>query len=138
MAKMIDIAAFIVHKDGKFIVEKRKLTKKNDPGKIVLPSGHVENGESFEETCKRELKEELGLDCNKFTFVTKLPHKIKTNVKEAMIHFYLCEDWKGELVNNEAEEIFWIGSKELQVLDFDIDRIAIKETIKKLAKGNLM
>jgi ADP-ribose pyrophosphatase YjhB (NUDIX family) len=30
---------------------------------VVVPGGHVESGESLEEACKRELKEELGLEC---------------------------------------------------------------------------
>jgi mutator protein MutT len=133
--KKVGIASFIVHEDGKILVEKRKLTKKNDPGKVVLPSGHVEGGESFEETCKRELKEELDLDCDKFKFIMKLPHR--TDFEEMTIYFYLCKNWKGKPKSHEAEKIFWIGSKQLNVLDFEIDRKAIKEFFKMRVEGNV-
>jgi mutator protein MutT len=132
--KKADIASFIVHKNGKILVEQRKLTKKVDPGKIVLPSGHVEHGESFEETCKRELKEELDLDCDKFKFIIKLPHH--TEFEEQMIYFYACEDWKGEPKGHEAEKVFWINPKQLKVLDFEIDRVAIKRFFKMRAEVN--
>lgn len=126
--KKVNIASFIVHKNGKIIVEKRKMSKKDDPGKVVLPSGHVEKGESFEETCKRELKEELDLDCDKFKFIIKLPHNSES--EEMNIHFYSCENWKGIPRNQEAEKVFWISPQELDILDFEIDRIAITEFFK--------
>lgn len=131
--KKADIVSFIIHKDGKILVEKRKLTKRDDPGKVVIPSGHVEQEESFEGACKRELKEEIGLDCDKFRFIIKLPHR--TDFEEMTIYFYSCEGWKGKPESLDAERIFWVDSKQLGVLDFEIDRIAIKEFFKTHKEG---
>jgi 8-oxo-dGTP diphosphatase len=124
-----DIVSFIVWKDNKILVEKRSLTKKTDPGAIILPSGHVEKDESLEEACRRELKEELGLECEKFEFIIKLPHD--TGIEEQMIHFYSCVNWKGEPRSHEAEKVFWIDANQTNVIDYEIDRIAIKEFLKK-------
>ena len=37
----VNVVSFLVYKNGKFLVEKRKMTEKDDPGKIVIPAGHV-------------------------------------------------------------------------------------------------
>jgi mutator protein MutT len=133
--KKVDIVSFSVHKDGKILVEKRKSTRENDPDKIMPPSGHVERGESFEGACRRELKEELDLDGDKFRFIIRLPHR--TDFEEMTIWYYSCEDWKGMPKSNEAEKVFWIGPDELDILDFEIDKIAIKEFFKMCAEGSV-
>jgi len=128
------IASFIVHKDGKVLVEKRKMTKKVDPGTVVLPSGHVEEGETFEQTCERELMEETSLECKEFNFVIKLPHVANTGEK-MMIYFYGCGDWTGEPQSHEAEKVFWISLEEIDVLNCEIDRIAVRKFFEMLKKN---
>ena len=62
MKDFVNTVALIVEEDGRLLVERRKLTKETDPGKVAIPGGHVEGGESLEEACRRELHEELGPD----------------------------------------------------------------------------
>jgi 8-oxo-dGTP diphosphatase len=126
--KHADIIALILYKDGKILVEKRKSIKKDDPGKIIIPSGHVEKGETNEEACKRELKEELDLDCDKFRLVIKLPNKTKDEDQD--IYFYSCEDWSGELKVLDAEKVFWVSPDKIGIIDYEIDIKAIKEFLK--------
>ena len=57
--KTVDTVALIVLQDDTVLVERRGLHKATDPGVVVIPGGHVEEGESLEDACKRELKEEL-------------------------------------------------------------------------------
>lgn len=128
--KGVDVVVLIVHRDGKILVEKRKLTKKTDPGKVVIPGGHIERKETFEQACKRELEEELGLDCNKFEFLIKLIHR--TEIEDQIVHYYLCKDWKGEPKCKEAERIFWISPEQTNVLDLEVDRKAAQEFFKTL------
>lgn len=128
--KQVDVVALIVYKDRKILVEKRKLTKKTDPGRVVIPGGHVEQGESLKQACQRELKEELELECQNFKFIIKLLHH--TDVEDQMTHYFSCGDWEGKPVSHEAEKIFWVGLNQLYVLDFEIDRKAVKEFFKKL------
>jgi len=128
--KKYDIVSFIVYKDGKILVEKRKSDEINDPGKVVLPSGHVESGESQELACKRELKEELGLTCDKFRFIIRLYHRAEA--EDQTIYFYSCEGYTGEVRKTEAEEIIWITPSQLNILDFEIDRTAIRKFLKTI------
>jgi mutator protein MutT len=120
--KYVDTVAFIVEKEGRILVERRKLTKENDPGTVAIPGGHVEGGESFEEACRRELHEELGLTCEGFSFIVKLPHR--TGSEDQMVHYFSCDSWTGDPECHEAEEIFWIDRGQLDALDFEIDRTA--------------
>jgi mutator protein MutT len=131
---VVDTVAFIVHREGTILVEQRKLTKKTDPGKVAIPGGHVEKGESFEQACKRELREELDLECSSFSFIIRLLHH--TDVEDQMTHYYSCEDWRGEPKSKEAERVFWVDSKHLDVLSFEIDRKAAEEFFKTQATDN--
>jgi mutator protein MutT len=123
--KPVDVIALIIYKDGKILVEKRKPTKIDDPGKVIIPSGHVEKGETLEEACKRELKEEVDLECNNFKFIVKLPNE--TPREKQMIHFFSCENWRGTPKPLDAEKILWITSKELDTIDYEIDIKAIRK-----------
>lgn len=127
--KQVDVVALIVYKKGKILVEKRKLNKKTDPGKVTIPGGHVEQGESFKEACQRELKEELRLDCQNFKFILKLLHH--TEVEEQMAYYFSCEKWEGRPVCNEAEKVFWISPQQLGVLDLKVDKRAAAEFLRR-------
>ena len=126
--KTYDIASFIVYKDGRILVERRRLDEVNDPGKVVLPSGHLKSGENPVAACKRELKEELGVDCDNFRYITTLPRHAET--EKQSIHFYSCENYRGDAKSKEAEEIFWITPDQLDILDFEIDRTAIRKYLQ--------
>lgn len=121
----VDTVALIIHRDGKILVELRRATERTDPSKVVIPGGHVDVGETFKEACRRELKKELGLECDHLRFVTVLPHR--TEIEDQMIHYYSCEGWRGEPRCLEAAKIFWIDLYDLDALDFDIDRRAVRE-----------
>ena len=132
MKQSVDVVALVICKDDKILVEKRKPNRTVDPGKVAIPGGHVEEHESLEYACKRELDEELGIKCGKFVLICKSLHC--TDVEDQTVHYYLCEDWTGELESREAEKIFWVGPKELGVLDFEIDRIAAEKVFRQLKK----
>ena len=131
--KKVDVVALIVQKDGRILVERRKSDEETDPGKVVIPGGHVERGERPEQACKRELKEELGLDCDRFVSVARLLHH--TSLEDQMTHFHSCEGWRGEPQCFEAEEIFWIGPDQINMLEIDIDRKVAREFFKRSASG---
>jgi 8-oxo-dGTP diphosphatase len=107
MEKWVEGIAFIILKDGKVLVEKRKMNKKVDPGRIIIPGGHVEEGENALDACKKELKEELGIQCKRIDFVVRLPYIHP--VEKQNINYYLCRDIIGKIETNEAEEVFWIN-----------------------------
>lgn len=121
--KVCDVIAFILLKDGKLLAEERMPTKKVDPEKIVIPGGHVKKGESLVDACKRELKEELNIDCKNFEFVCKSLHDAGSEIQ--IIHYFLCKNWKGNIKTKEAKKIMWLDKKKLNKLSYGIDRRAV-------------
>lgn len=103
----------VVNESGKVLLIKRN-------GIFDLPKGHVEKGETYEETALREVKEETGLKHLKIdstlhpTFHTYISHDIK-HLKKT--YWYLMKgDEKDALKpqsNEGIEEVFWCDIKDL-------------------------
>jgi len=55
MKKIIDSVEFILLKNDKILVEKRKASKRIDPNKICIPGGGIEKGETPEEALSKGL-----------------------------------------------------------------------------------
>ena len=121
----VDTVAFILIKDNRVLVERRRMDKETDPGAVVIPGGHVEEGETHIEALKRELLEELGVTCNDFKFIARMPCQTETEIQ--MNHWYLCEGWKGEPMSTEAEEIFYVDNA--AQLDLPNDRTVITKLL---------
>lgn len=56
------VSAWIMNYDGKILLQQRALNKKKNPGKWAKTGGHVDSGETCEESIKREVYEEIGLE----------------------------------------------------------------------------
>jgi 8-oxo-dGTP diphosphatase len=123
MKKTVDTVSLILLRGGKVLVERRRMDRATYPGMVVIPGGHVEPGEFYTDTCRRELKEELGIECRGFTFVDKI--LCATDVEDQMNRWYICENWVGAPRCTEAEEIFWIGRSEVGRLDLEEDHRVI-------------
>ena len=128
--KTVDTVSFILIKDGKVLVERRRLDRVNDPGAVVVPGGHVEPGESHQEALKRELREELGLDGSDFSFLDKMLCESTTEYQ--MNHWYICRDWCGTPVASEAEELFYIDRNEIFKLSLPNDRTVVSRLFREI------
>ncbi len=62
------VAALIFDETGKLLLTRRAVDP--DRGKLDLPGGFVDPGETAEQAVCRELKEELGIEVKKLTFFT--------------------------------------------------------------------
>ena len=127
--KTVDTVSLIILQDDKILVERRALHKATDPGIVVIPGGHVEPGETLEEACKRELKEELDLDCFEFKYLDRMLWNTPLEIQN--VHYFVCEGWSGSLKSQEADEVFFIKQSDLSPIDIEEERKILEKHLKK-------
>lgn len=88
--------AVILIDDGRILLL-RRADHRSFPGMWCLPGGHIEDGETPEECCRRELAEETGIDCDRFSFARV------THAGNLVGLVYCGNAWRGEAVNAEPE-----------------------------------
>lgn len=107
------------------------LTRRNrDPkkGKLDLPGGFVDPRESAEETCRRELFEELQLevDISNLKYLTSLPNvyqykEIDYNTIDLFYEYKVSEKFKVQLDISEISDAVWIPKDELNLDEIAFD-----------------
>lgn len=127
--RFVECVSFMLVRDGQVLVERRKLTKPVDPGAIAIPGGHMENGESQEETLVREMQEELAVVPLEYGYICSLLHK-DSNQEVEQIHYFAVEAWQGAIENHEAAELLWIPLHEPATIDLNADRVAVSEYLR--------
>jgi len=121
----VDVVVGIILNGNKFLVERRSLDEKVDPGIVCLPGGHVKINESIEEALKRELREELDIEVKGSKIVCKNFY-IASNGEKQNAYCFLVTDYEGKPVCKSAQEIFWENN--IENLSLEVD----KKTIIKL------
>ena len=127
--KTVDTVSFILIHDGKILVERRRKDRVNDPGAVVVPGGHVDPGETPLMAVKRELLEELGVECDSFRFFDRM--LCESDTEYQMNSWFICEDWGGEPVASEAAEIFYLGCDELDRLSLPNDHKVVTRLFRE-------
>ena len=111
--------------EGKVLMQKRSMTKDLYPGYFtVSASRHVDKGESYESTAKRELFEEIGLDVP-LEFKTKFLLK---NTLESEYVALFTGKFEGELKLNasEVETVEYVAPQDVESLRSQIAPTAIR------------
>jgi isopentenyldiphosphate isomerase len=107
--------------EGNFLLQKRSMNKPLYPGRWTnAASGHVDEGENYEDSAPRELKEEIGVSVP-LTFVGKfLVQKTEDgriiNQFNGIFEGTVPHATKFVLQPEEVTEIKWFTPKELQKL----------------------
>ncbi|MDR6921655.1 MULTISPECIES: NUDIX domain-containing protein [Chryseobacterium] len=119
------------------------LTRRNrDPkkGKLDLAGGFVDPKESAEETCRRELFEELQLDVDisNLKYITSLPNvyqykEIDYNTIDLFYEYNVAEKFEVNLELSEISEAIWIPLNQLNLDDiaFDSQKRFFEDYLKK-------
>ncbi len=107
------------------------LTKRNQEpgkGKLDLAGGFTDPKESAEETCERELYEELNIRINQnnLKILMTLPNvyhykNIDYNTLDIFFEYQVDEKFDVKLEENEVSEIVWIKDSEINLDDIAFD-----------------
>jgi 8-oxo-dGTP diphosphatase len=125
------VAALIVE-NGKILICQRTRHQPM-PLKWEFPGGKVEPDEQPEDALSRELEEELGIRARIGPKVTTISHTY-TNGNAVELHFYLVEEYAGEIQNRIFRDVRWAGPRELPDYDFLEADVTL---IKRLASGEI-
>lgn len=101
-----------VFKDGKFLMGQRRGS--HGEGSWSIPGGHLEFGETFENTAKREVLEETGLHITNIRFGAVTNDHFKDDGKH-YVSVWVVGDW----VSGEAQILEPDKLVDMQWYDFD-------------------
>lgn len=91
-----------VFKDGKFLMQKRQGS--HGQGTWSVPGGHLEFGESFEDTARREVEEEIGVTITNVRFGA-VTNDFFADEGKHYVTIWMLSDWEfGEVKNMEPEK----------------------------------
>ena len=81
---------------------------------ICFPGGHVEEGESFVESVKREVFEETGLEIVAPLLCGVKQWTQRNGEYRYIVFFYKTNQFKGEIKDSKEGRVFWIDRKDLK------------------------
>jgi A/G-specific adenine glycosylase len=121
----IRVAVGVVRRNGTVLITQRKLNGLLG-GLWEFPGGKIEKGETAKAACRREIKEEVGLDIRVDTHLTQVRHAY-THFKIVM-DVFLCDHIKGTVQLHGPVDHCWIDMA-------DIDQYPIpKANLKFISK----
>ena len=118
---MIEIVGAMIVRQKQILLGKRSATRAVYPGIWDIFGGHMEAGESPEQTLQRELAEELGITITVWSYVETLIEPGGNRYGKLIYHWYLVTGWDGVPTNVQPEEhdhIQWFALDEALQLDF--------------------
>lgn len=117
----------MVYKGDKILVIDR--AKSDWPG-LSFPGGHVEKGETLEESVIREMKEETGLTLYSVKFCAIKEWDWGNDVRYLGL-LYKSDDFSGEIKSSEEGKVFWINKSEINNYKLSDDFMELFELIDK-------
>ncbi len=112
------IVTGIVKNKDRFLILRKSPDDRNYPNKWSFCSGFVKEFEPAEDACKREVKEETGLDCKIMTGEMVEVYDEKKDIKW-VIAVYLCKADSMEVhLDHENVDYKWISLDEMDSYDF--------------------
>lgn len=135
----VGIGAVIINSDGKMLLAKRGKKAKNERGKWEFPGGSVEFGDTMEQTIKREIKEELGVEIETLKHLSPVDHIIHDENQHWVTSAFLSKIVKGKpkiMEPEKCEKIDWFSFTELEKMVSELS-IPTRKYLPQLKKINL-
>lgn len=129
------VAVLIKYKDEILFTKRNQEPKK---GKLDLAGGFVDPKESAEETCVRELFEEMKIkvDISQLKYLASLPNvyeykNINYNTLDLFYEYEVSEKFEVDLEISEISETVWLKKTEIKLeeIAFDSQKIFFKNYI---------
>ncbi len=111
-----DIAIGLVFDDAGRLLIQRRPEDKMLGGLWEFPGGKQEAGETLNETCRRELREELGIEVEIVDLFHRVNHTY-THLK-VTLHAFRCRLKQGTPTPREGQPIRWVWAEELDDFAF--------------------
>lgn len=128
MKKHIEVVAAVIKKDGKIFCAQR-----SDYGELAkkweFPGGKVEQGETLQESLRRELQEELKITAVVKEHIMTVNHEY--NTFKLTLHAFHCESLTEDFILTEHLDSKWLLKEELNQLDWAAADIPIVEKLKE-------
>jgi 8-oxo-dGTP diphosphatase len=125
------VAALIIRDDKLLVCQRTK--HQSMPLKWEFPGGKVEPGERTQDALYRELEEELGIRATIGPHVTTIRHTYHSGAAFEL-HFFLVQEFAGEIQNRIFREVRWASRSELPNFDFLEADVAL---VKDLSGGKI-
>jgi len=143
------VATCILVKDSRFLIAKRAASEKAFPNKWTVPGGKLEASDYknrkpdtscqwyniFEDICKREVEEEVGIKIDKIKYLTSLIFIRPDNIPTLVASMFAHTNEKNVKLSSELTEHAWVSLEEAKDYDL-IDGIYEElELLEKHLKG---
>lgn len=128
--KIVAAGAVIYKKDSDFLFAIIHRPHRSD---WSFPKGKVDENETIEETAKREILEETGLEVELQKKLTSREYEV--NGKEKIVHYWLAKNLveKEFEQNDEVDELLWLTKADASKrLSYEADRFLLNEACQEL------
>ncbi|MDE0583396.1 (deoxy)nucleoside triphosphate pyrophosphohydrolase [Planococcus sp. A6] len=115
MKKDIHVVGAVIIDNGRILCAKRGM-EKSLPGLWEFPGGKIEQGETPQESLKREIQEEMHCEVEIGEQVEHTSYEYDFGIVH--LQTYYCKLTKGTPVLTEHTEIKWLAAHELPSLDW--------------------
>jgi 8-oxo-dGTP diphosphatase len=125
------VAAALLGLDGRVLMQQRRHGAEHG-GLWEFPGGKVEPGETLEESLRREIREELGIE-----LVAKALQPLSfaaTPTQPYVILLYTCREWRGTPACLDGETIGWFTPEEVLALAMPPLDVPLAEALLEMAK----
>jgi 8-oxo-dGTP diphosphatase len=109
---VVVVTAAVIEREGTFLLT-RRLQDTHLAGAWEFPGGKCEKGETLEESLRREMLEELGVNVDVGREVHSVRHVYPERTVE--LHFFTCR-LRGEPHPRLGQEMRWVPREELRGL----------------------